>query len=69
MKSKAPTIHQLRKQLGPEYRICPIDLERRLYRDFGNSFNVGDQRANSRRKGQKVSLYLWYGEKALTASS
>jgi hypothetical protein len=64
MKSKAPTIHQLKKQLGPEYRICPIDLERCLYRDFGNGFNVEISGANSRRKGQKVSLYLWYGEKA-----
>jgi hypothetical protein len=62
MKSKAPTIHQLRKQLGPKYRICPFDLERCLYRDFGNGFNVEISGANSRRKGKKVSLYLWYGE-------
>lgn len=64
MKNKAPTIHQLRKQLGPEYRICSIDFERCLYRDFGNGFNVEISGANPRRKSQKVSLYLWYGEKA-----
>ena len=64
MENKAPTIHQLQKQLGAEYRIYTIDLERCLYRDFGNGFNVEISGANSRRKGQKLTLYLWYGDKA-----
>jgi len=64
MENRVPTIHQLKKQLGPECRICTIDLERCLYRDFGNGFNVEVSGANSRRKGHKVTLYLWYGDKA-----
>ena len=61
VKNTAPTIQGLRKQLGPEYRICTIDFERCLYRDFGNGFNVEISGANSRRAGKKVNLYLWYG--------
>lgn len=30
MDDKAPTIHQLKKQLGPEYQIRTIDFERCL---------------------------------------
>lgn len=64
MDNKAPTINQLKKQLGPEYRIRTIDFERCLYRDFGNGFNVEISGVNSRRKDQKATLYLWYGESA-----
>ena len=64
METKAPTIHQLKKQLGPEYRICTIDLERCLYRDFGNGFNVEISGVSSRKKRRKATLYLWYGDKA-----
>ena len=64
MDNKAPTINQLKKQLGPEYRIRTIDFERCLYRDFGNGFNVEISGVNSRRKGQNATLYLWYGESA-----
>lgn len=64
MANKIPTIKQLKNQLGSEYRICNIDLERCLYRDFGNGFNVEISGANSRRKNQKVNLYLWYGDRS-----
>ena len=64
MENKVPTIGQLKNQLGTEYRICTIDCERCLYRDFGNGFNVEISGVNSRRKGHKVTLYLWYGEKS-----
>jgi hypothetical protein len=58
MDNKAPTINQLKKQLGPEYRIRTIDFERCLYRDFGNGFNVEISGVNSRRKGQSYALPL-----------
>ena len=64
METKAPTIHQLKKQLGPEYRICTIDLERCLYRGFGNGFNVEISGVSSGKKRLKAPLYLWYGDKA-----
>ena len=65
MDRKAPTIQELRKQLGSEYSICTIDWEQCIYRDFGNGFNVEVSGANSRRKGKKVALYLWHGTEPL----
>ncbi len=59
-----PTINELKMALGAKYRICDIDLEKCLYRDFGNGFNVeisGVSRAN--RKGP-ATLYLWFGTEA-----
>ena len=55
-----PTLRELKKALGADYRICYIDLEKCLYRDFGNGFDVeisGVSRAN--RKGP-ATLYLWF---------
>lgn len=60
--SKNPSLPELKKALGKEYQIRYIDLEKCLYRDFGNGFNVevsGCSRAN--RKGP-ATLYLWFGE-------
>lgn len=57
-----PSLQELKKALGKEYRIRVIDWEKCLYRDFGNGFNVevsGCSRAN--RKGP-ATLYLWYGD-------
>ena len=44
-----PTINELKKALGADYRIYYIDLERCLYRNYGNGFDVeisGVSRAN-----------------------
>ena len=63
---KLPSIKELQKQLGKEYRITHIDWEKVLYRDFGNGFNVeisGVSRANCRKP---ATLYLWFGETAPT---
>ena len=57
-----PSLTELKKALGNQYRIRVIDWEKCLYRDFGNGFNVevsGCGRAN--RKGS-ATLYLWFGE-------
>ena len=57
-------LKDLCKSLGKDYTITIIDLERVIYRDFGNGFNVevsGCSRAN--RKGA-ATLYLWFGDHA-----
>ena len=44
-----PSLPELKKALGENYSIRTIDLEKCLYRDFGNGFNVeigGCSRAN-----------------------
>ena len=55
-----PTINELKKALGKDYRIYYIDLEKCLYRDFGNGFDVeisGVSRANRK---CPATLYLWF---------
>ncbi len=59
-----PSLRELKRTLGADYRIRTIDWEKCLYRDFGNGFNVevsGVSRAN--RKGA-ATLYLWFGDHA-----
>ena len=59
-----PTTHmrQLCCDLGPEYIIRELDLERVIYRDFGNGYNVEVSAANTSSKRKPVNLYLWRGE-------
>lgn len=61
MDDKIPSIRELKRALGDDYRICTIDFERCLYRDFGNGFNVEISGVNTRRRKSKATLYLWYG--------
>ena len=59
-----PSLPELKKALGANYSICTIDLEKCLYRDFGNGFNVeisGCSRANRK---CPATLYFWYGDRA-----
>ena len=62
MDAKQATIFKLKKQLGSKYRILTIDLERCLYRDFGNGFNIEICGLNSKKRDRKATLYLWYGD-------
>ncbi len=58
-----PSLKELKQALGDQYQICYIDMEKCLYRDFGNGFNVevsGVSRAN---KNGPATLYLWFGTK------
>ena len=61
MDEKFPSIRELKKQLGDKYRICTIDFERCLYRDFCNGFNVEISGVNTRKRSTKATMYLWYG--------
>ena len=50
------------KKLGKDYHICYIDLERCIYRDFGNGFNLEISCTHTTSKRKKAKLYLWFGE-------
>lgn len=63
MASKDATIRALCKSLGKEYRVCTIDFEPVIYRDFGNGFNVEISGVYITSKTKKAILYLWYGER------
>lgn len=56
-----PTTHmkKLCKELGPEYRIVNIDLERVIYRDFGNGYDVEISGVNTSSQCKKARIYLW----------
>lgn len=52
---------QLCKSLGKEYRICWIDFEKVIYRDFGNGFNVEISGSHTSSTTKPVNIYLWHG--------
>ena len=59
-----PSLPELKKVLDENYSIRTIDLEKCLYRDFGNGFNVeisGCSRANRK---CPATLCLWFGDRA-----
>ena len=62
MASRDATIKALAKSLGDEYCVCTIDLERVIYRDFGNGFNVEISGAHTASTKKKTTIYLWFGE-------
>lgn len=63
MDEKQATIYELKKQLGSKYRILTIDLERCLYRDFSNGFNVEISGLNTKKRNRKVRFEnsMWVG--------
>lgn len=66
MASCDTAIRALCQSLGKEYRVTTIDFERVIYRDFGNGFNVEISGVHTTSKRKKATIYLWYGDKALS---
>ena len=62
MSKRDTMIRALCKSLGVDYRVTTIDLERVIYRDFGNGFDVeisGVYIPQARRRKQ-LSIYgVW----------
>ena len=56
-----PTKHmrELCKALGEKYRITDIDLERVIYRDFGNGYDVEISNVNTSSLRKKSNVYVW----------
>lgn len=65
MTKRESTLRTLQKELGSQYSIRVIDLEKCLYRDFRNGFNVEISGCNTIRAKMKATLYLWYGTEPL----
>ena len=59
---KCPSIRELKKNLGKDYRITVIDLEKVLYRDFGNGFNVEISGVSYANRRKPATIYLWFGD-------
>ena len=53
------------KKLGPEYRILYIDLERCIYRDFGNGFDVEISGTHTTSERKTATIYLWYNARTI----
>ncbi len=62
MATKDSAIRTLCKSLGTEYRVCTIDFEPVIYRDFGNGFNGEISGVYTTGTKKKATLYLWHGE-------
>ena len=54
------------KSLGPDYRILCIDLERCIYRDFGNGFDVEISGTYTTSNRKTATVYLWYVPEKIT---
>ena len=61
--AKYPSLKELKAQLGSDYSIKTIDLEKCLYNDFGNGFNVEISGCSDGRSKRGATLYLWFGDK------
>ena len=59
-----PSLRELKKSLGSDYRILTIDWEKCLYRDFGNGFNVEVSGVSHANRKSTATLYLWFGDHA-----
>lgn len=65
MTKRDTMLRALCKSLGKKYRICTIDFERVIYRDFGNGFNVEISGVHNCKADKPAIIYLWFGN-ALT---
>ena len=54
------------KSLGPDYRILYIDLERCIYRDFGNGFDIEISGMHTTNERKNATIYLWYTPEMMT---
>ena len=54
------------KSLGPDYLILYIDLERCIYRDFGNGFDVEISGTHTTSNRKTATVYLWYVPEKMT---
>lgn len=50
---------ELKQKYSRAYSIKTIDLERCLYFDFGNGYDVEISGANNRKRNHRLTIYLW----------
>lgn len=64
MSKRDRMLRDLCKSLGKNYIIATIDLERVIYRDFGNGFHVEISGVHTSKENKRATLYLWHGNSA-----
>ena len=64
MSKRDRMLRDLCKSLGKNYTIATIDLERVIYRDFGNGFHVEISGVHTSKENKRATLYLWHGNSA-----
>lgn len=52
-------LSELKRQYSRDYSIKTIDLERCLYFDFGNGYDVEISGADNRKRDHRLNIYLW----------
>ncbi len=52
-------LSELKRNYSRAYSIKTIDLERCLYFDFGNGYDVEISGANNRKRDHRLTIYLW----------
>jgi len=62
-----PTTHMRRlcESLGDKYSIKAIDLERVIYRDLGNGYDIEVSGMNTSSQRKKATIYLWRNRKVI----
>lgn len=64
MKEKDKVLQALCDGLGKKYEIMMIDLERCIYRNFGNRFEVEVSGVHTTKQHKKAMIYLWCMDEA-----
>ena len=59
MKEKDKVLQALCDGLGENYKLMEIDLERCIYRNFGNRFEVEVSGVHTAKQNKKATIYLW----------
>ncbi len=67
MSKRDKCINDLYKSLGKDYCIRVIDLEKVVYRDFKNGFNVEISGMHTTNLKKKANIYLWFGEEQFSS--
>ena len=62
MSEKRANIRELCRQLGDDYCIRVIDLEKCIYRNFGNGFDIEVSGVNSKQRNRRLTIFLWFVE-------
>ena len=65
MKIKLLTKHRAIFGSSAEYSIKTIDLERVIYRDFKNGFDVEISNTHTTSKRKRANIYLWYDKRIM----
>lgn len=58
-------LKDLCQSLGKEYRIISMDMERVIYRDFGNHFEIEVSRLNTNKKHPRGKIFIWKDKKTV----